>query len=108
MRAYAELETLFARLHAVEGAAGILGWDAQTLMPEGAAATRADQLAALKGIAHDIVAAARTGDLIAEAGEAGDAHGHDGGNRDDRHRQRAVREMRTDVHRDEEHDHHDQ
>ncbi|GBU19493.1 MULTISPECIES: carboxypeptidase M32 [unclassified Methylobacterium] len=71
MRAYAELETLFARLHAVEGAAGILGWDAQTLMPEGAAATRADQLAALKGIAHDIVAAARTGDLIAEAGEAG-------------------------------------
>ena len=34
MTAYQTLEQRFARLAALEGAAGILGWDAQTLMPD--------------------------------------------------------------------------
>ena len=37
MRAYRSLEQLFARLSAIGDATGILGWDAQTLMPVGAA-----------------------------------------------------------------------
>ncbi|TXM88922.1 carboxypeptidase M32, partial [Methylobacterium sp. WL122] len=45
MNAYSGLERRFARLDAIGDAAGILGWDSQTLMPDGAADGRADQLA---------------------------------------------------------------
>ena len=67
MRAYETLSELFARLRALGDATGILGWDAQTLMPTGAADGRADQLATLRGIAHDMLVAPRTADLLAEA-----------------------------------------
>ncbi|GEP06763.1 carboxypeptidase M32 [Methylobacterium oxalidis] len=69
MRSYRALESRFARLHALGDAAGILGWDAQTLMPDGAAEGRADQLAVLKGLAHDILTAPETADLLAAAGD---------------------------------------
>jgi carboxypeptidase Taq len=71
MTAYASLEARFARLSAVQGAASILGWDAQTLMPEGAAEARGDQLAVLHGLAHDILTAVETADTLAEAEGAG-------------------------------------
>ncbi|GJE36745.1 carboxypeptidase M32 [Methylobacterium persicinum] len=71
MTAYATLETRFSRLAAIEGASGILGWDAQTLMPEGAAETRGEQLAALRGLAHEILTAPETGDTLAAAEAAG-------------------------------------
>ncbi|MDR7039402.1 carboxypeptidase Taq [Methylobacterium sp. BE186] len=71
MQAYLDLEQRFARLHALGDASGILGWDAQTLMPDGAAAGRADQLAVLKGLAHDILTAPETADLLAAAEDAG-------------------------------------
>lgn len=71
MTSYASLETRFARLSAIEGAAGILGWDAQTLMPDGAAETRGEQLAALRGLAHEILTAPETADRLAEAEAAG-------------------------------------
>ncbi len=57
MTAYQTLEQRFARLAALEGAAGILGWDAQTLMPDGAAEARGDQLAVLRGLAHEMLTA---------------------------------------------------
>ena len=69
MHAYRSLATRFARIGAVEDAAGILGWDAQTLMPNGAAEGRAEQLAQLRVIAHEILTAAETGDLIAQASD---------------------------------------
>ena len=75
MNAYSSLEARFARLSAVEGAAGILGWDAQTLMPEGAAETRGEQLAALRGLAHEILTAPETADTLAEAERAGGLDG---------------------------------
>ena len=75
MTAYTALEARFARLSAVEGAAGILGWDAQTLMPEGAAETRGEQLAALRGLAHEILTAPETADTLAEAEGAGGLDG---------------------------------
>ncbi|HEV7439328.1 MAG TPA: carboxypeptidase M32 [Methylobacterium sp.] len=67
MQAYRALESRFARLAALQDAAGILGWDAQTLMPEGAAGARADQLAVLKGLAHDILTGPEIADGLAAA-----------------------------------------
>jgi carboxypeptidase Taq len=67
MTAYGTLEARFARLSALEGAAGILGWDAQALMPEGAAEARGEQLAVLHGLAHEILTAPQTGDALAAA-----------------------------------------
>ena len=65
--AYAALERTFARLSALNGASGILGWDAQTQMPDGAAEARADQLAVLRGLAHEILTGPEVADRLAEA-----------------------------------------
>jgi carboxypeptidase Taq len=67
MRAYPSLERTFARLAALEGASGILGWDSQTLMPDGAAEGRADQLAVLRGVAHEILTGPEMADRLAAA-----------------------------------------
>jgi carboxypeptidase Taq len=72
MEAYRTLEARFARLNAVEDAVGILQWDAETMMPEGAADARADQLATLKGMAHDWLTSSLTGDLLDEAASSED------------------------------------
>ena len=72
MQAYDSLTQTFGRLRAVGDAAGILGWDAQTIMPDGAASGRAEQLATLRGLAHDLLVAPATADRLAEA-EAEDA-----------------------------------
>ncbi len=66
--AYAALERTFARLSALSGASGILGWDSQTQMPDGAAAGRADQIAVLHGLAHEILTGPQVADRLAEAG----------------------------------------
>ena len=71
MTAYQILEQRFSRLAALEGAAGILGWDAQTLMPDGAAEARGDQLAILRGLAHEILTAPETRGEIDAAEAAG-------------------------------------
>ncbi|ACL58549.1 carboxypeptidase M32 [Methylobacterium nodulans] len=75
MQAYRSLALTFSRLQALEGAAGILGWDSQTLMPDGAAEGRADQLATLRGMIHDLLTAPATGEELAraEAEPLGDA-----------------------------------
>ena len=77
MNAYTSLERTFARLAAIQDAAGILGWDCQTQMPDGAAGARADQLAVLRGLAHEILTAPETADRIeaarAEAVDPGQA-----------------------------------
>lgn len=64
MTPYQGLERRFSRLSALEGAAGILGWDSQTLMPDGAAEARGEQLAILHGLAHDILTAPETADAL--------------------------------------------
>ena len=68
MQAYETLAALFGRLRALNDAAGILGWDAQTLMPAGAAEGRAEQLATLRGMAHELLVAPAVADLLAQAG----------------------------------------
>lgn len=67
MQAYRSLATTFSRLGALDDAAGILGWDTQTLMPDGASDTRGEQLATLSVLSHELLTAPATGDRLAEA-----------------------------------------
>ena len=67
MQAYAALATTFSRLGAINDATGILGWDLQTLMPEGAADMRGEQLAVLEVLAHELLTSRNTGDRLAQA-----------------------------------------
>ena len=70
---YAELERRFARMSAVSRAGAILNWDRSTMMPDGASEDRADQLAALGVIGHEMMVAPDMADLLsrAEDGKAG-------------------------------------
>lgn len=67
MSAYAALERRFTRLDALEGASGVLSWDQAVMMPKGGTTARGEQLATLAGLAHEILTAAETGDLIERA-----------------------------------------
>ncbi|PWC37589.1 carboxypeptidase M32 [Azospirillum sp. TSO35-2] len=72
MTAYQQLERRHARIAAIGDALGILGWDSQTIMPEGANDGRAEQTATLSVIAHELATDPRMADLLAEA-EADDS-----------------------------------
>ncbi|MBV9862279.1 MAG: carboxypeptidase M32 [Alphaproteobacteria bacterium] len=67
MTAYHQLETRFRRLGGLEEAIALLHWDAAAMMPPGGAAARAEQLATLRLLAHDLLVAPELGDLLAEA-----------------------------------------
>jgi len=64
---YPQLETRFARLTALGDAEGMLHWDMAALMPPGGAEARAEQLAALKTVRHEILTAPEMADLLAGA-----------------------------------------
>ena len=64
MTPYQTLETRFRRLGALGEAAAMLNWDSATLMPTGAAPARADQVATLKVLSHEILTAPDSGDLL--------------------------------------------
>lgn len=67
--AYRALETLFAQRHHLGEAQGILGWDRQVMMPDGAAGARAETQASLAALSHDMLIAPRTEELLAAAEE---------------------------------------
>ncbi len=69
MAAYSELKNRFAQISAIEGAASMLSWDAETFMPKGSAEVRGEQLSALASVAHEKYTAPDLGDLIAQAKE---------------------------------------
>ncbi|NQV56688.1 MAG: carboxypeptidase M32, partial [Rhodospirillales bacterium] len=72
MTAYEQLESRFARMGAIGDAQGILHWDASVMMPPGGADARAEQIAALSTVRHEILAHPETVDLLDQAeGEAG-------------------------------------
>jgi carboxypeptidase Taq len=75
MTAYRQLEARFRRLGAIEGAISMLHWDAAAMMPAGGAAARAEQLAALRVIAHQHLTAPEVGDLVAQAESESEALG---------------------------------
>ncbi len=65
-----EIQALNARLADVinlNAAAALLSWDQQTYMPPGGAAARAEQLATLSKLSHELFVAEETGRLIEEA-----------------------------------------
>ena len=69
MTAYTELEARFRRLGAVEEAISVLHWDAAAMMPSGGAQSRSEQLATLRGIAHEMLTVPDIGNLL-EAAES--------------------------------------
>ncbi len=69
--AYATLESRFKRLGLVSEAVAMLNWDTAAMMPEGAADARAEQLAELKVIAHELLTDPRLAELIDDAARDG-------------------------------------
>jgi carboxypeptidase Taq len=67
MTAYQQLEARFRRLGPLEEAVAMLRWDAAAMMPSGGAASRAEQMATLKVLAHEQLTAPEIGDLIGAA-----------------------------------------
>ena len=55
MTAYEELTRKFKRLHALQEAQGMLGWDMSAMMPAGGAEARTEQLATLSVVCHEIL-----------------------------------------------------
>ncbi|HLJ64628.1 MAG TPA: carboxypeptidase M32 [Stellaceae bacterium] len=64
---YGALEARFRRLGALQESCAILGWDSSTMMPEGGAEARAEQLAVLKVVSHEILTDAALPELLAAA-----------------------------------------
>lgn len=64
---YQQLEQEFRRLHALRSAAGILRWDAATMMPRGSVDLRGDQLAVLETESHAVLAAPKIPRLLDRA-----------------------------------------
>jgi carboxypeptidase Taq len=75
MNTYGELENRFRRLSALSDAASMLHWDSAVHMPAAAAPVRAEQLAELKLVRHEILTADDLPDMLDAAGEeaAGDS-----------------------------------
>jgi carboxypeptidase Taq len=73
MNAYNALEARKKRTSALANAMGILHWDQQTMMPDGAAPARASVLAELSVMRHELETGAELADLLdaaeAEAGQ---------------------------------------
>jgi carboxypeptidase Taq len=67
--AYARLEARFARQADLGGALAVLYWDQQCMMPAGGAEARAEQVATLSTLAHELLTAAETGELLAAAAD---------------------------------------
>ncbi|ATI13074.1 MULTISPECIES: carboxypeptidase M32 [Acetobacter] len=70
-KAYLSLERHFARLSSLNDAIGILCWDKEVIMPSGAAERRAENLAMLEGLRHEILTAPVVAELLEQA-EPGD------------------------------------
>jgi carboxypeptidase Taq len=67
--AYARLEERFRQLDSLGGAEAVLHWDLATMMPPGGASARADQLAAVKAVRHDLITRSDVADWLADAAD---------------------------------------
>ncbi|MGE0251284.1 MAG: carboxypeptidase M32 [Dongiaceae bacterium] len=70
MNAYQELENRFRTIGRLQEASAILGWDQETMMPHGSAESRAEQLAALENIVHELIIDQRTSEWLEKAAPA--------------------------------------
>ena len=64
---YRTLEARFTRLNALRQAGSVLHWDTATMMPEGGAESRAEQVATLRVVCHELLADPSLPDLLAAA-----------------------------------------
>ena len=55
MKTYQQLEQRFSRIDNLDNANGILGWDRETMMPDGAADSRAEITATLEVLSHELM-----------------------------------------------------
>lgn len=69
--AYRRLEAQEKRMAAISGALAMLGWDRAVMMPEGGAAARAEQMAGLGLVLHEMQTDPARADLIADAQAGG-------------------------------------
>ena len=65
--AYGRLEEIFRRRTLIGEAVSVLGWDTSVNMPAGGAAARAEQMATLRVMAHELVSDSQVADLMDEA-----------------------------------------
>ncbi|MEH6402269.1 MAG: carboxypeptidase M32 [Sneathiella sp.] len=69
MTAYEKLVARFKKKSALSGASAILHWDSAVMMPDGGAEARAEQLATLDVILHELTTDAEVSDLLNTAEE---------------------------------------
>src|SRR5919106_6579426 len=67
MAALEELRERLGEIHDLGRAAAVLGWDERTMMPKGGAAARAETLATLARVRHEMFIDDRIGSLIDQA-----------------------------------------
>jgi len=67
MSAYLTLEQRFRRIAALRDAQGLLNWDMSTMMPEGGAEARSEQLAAIEVTCHELMSDPAMADFFEEA-----------------------------------------
>ncbi len=67
--AFQALQERLATISDIYSAASIQAWDRQTYMPEGSVRGRAEQLASLVRLAHEMLVSPETGELLERAGE---------------------------------------
>lgn len=67
MSAYDELMAFQRQTEALAQVAGRLGWDQETVMPDGSAGQRAEEIGALEGVLHTRRTDPRLGELLAAA-----------------------------------------
>ncbi|MGE5545899.1 MAG: carboxypeptidase M32 [Solirubrobacterales bacterium] len=65
--AYQRLEEIFRKASILGDTLSVLHWDMSTMMPEGGAEARAEQLALLKSMAHELVTAPGMAELLDRA-----------------------------------------
>ena len=78
--AYARLADRFTRIATIHEAAGMLGWDAASMMPSGGGAARGDQLAVLAGLAHGMLTDTAAADDLTDAEAQGGLEAADAAN----------------------------
>jgi carboxypeptidase Taq len=87
--AYEELTERYERISNIEGAAGILNWDQEVMMPEGGTPARSAQLSALSATSHELLTDEEMGAAL-EAAESANL---------DEREAAAVREIRRQYQR---------
>ncbi|WP_435077101.1 carboxypeptidase M32 [Halococcus sp. AFM35] len=87
--AYEELTERYERISNIEGAAGILNWDQEVMMPEGGTPARSAQLSALSATSHELLTEEAMGEAL-DAAESADL---------DEREAAAVREIRRQYER---------